>query len=39
MFLLGGTYLLNILGDAKIEQKLDQLDSQNEKILKKFKVK
>jgi DNA repair ATPase RecN len=39
MFLLGGTYILNTLGDAKIEQKLDHLGSQNEKILKKVKVK
>jgi hypothetical protein len=37
MFLLGGTYIFSTLGDAKIEQKLNQLSNQNEKIWKKIK--
>jgi hypothetical protein len=37
MFLLCGTYIFSTLGDAKIEQKLNQLSNQNEKIWKKVK--
>jgi hypothetical protein len=37
MFLLGGTYIISTLGDAKIEQKLNQLSNQNDKIWKKVK--
>jgi hypothetical protein len=37
MFLLAGTYIVSTQGDAKIEQKLNQLSNQNEKIWKKVK--
>jgi hypothetical protein len=37
ILLLFGTHFLSTLGDVKIEEKLDQLSSQNEKILKKVK--
>jgi hypothetical protein len=37
MFLLGGTYIISTQRDVKIEQKLNQLSNQNDKIWKKVK--